>query len=177
MPFYFIQHWENWNGSNLEVAETWKLPLQKIVIAPWLQDLATNLGEPSEYIPNSVDSGAFGMDNPIENRNSKSLLMTYHSMDSKGGKDGLSVINQILWKHGDALITVFGTGPAPVKLPIQVQYVRNPSQSTLRSLYNNTSIFLTTSLSEGWGLPASEADDVRSHGGGYGCGWTSSFHD
>jgi glycosyltransferase involved in cell wall biosynthesis len=157
VPFYFIQHWENWNGSDARVAETWRLPLRKIVIARWLQEIAENMGESAEYIPNSVDTSNFHLDYPINARNPKSLLMAYNPLPSKGAKDGFTVIRRVLSIHPNADITIFGTHQRPVNLPEQVHYIRNPTQQLLRNLYNNAAIFLTTSLSEGWGLPASEA--------------------
>ncbi|MCS2739071.1 hypothetical protein NXW72_02850 [Bacteroides fragilis] len=42
--YYFIQHFEDWHAGKDKVITTWKMNLNKIVIAPWLQDIACNMG-------------------------------------------------------------------------------------------------------------------------------------
>ena len=66
--FYFLQHKETWSGPEPRVMATWKLPLKKIVISRWLQQIAADLGEEAVYVPNGLDFQAFGMDVPPERR-------------------------------------------------------------------------------------------------------------
>src|SRR3546814_161154 len=47
--FYLIQHLEDWTGPRERVLATWKLPLEKLVIARWLKDIAIELGESTSY--------------------------------------------------------------------------------------------------------------------------------
>ena len=51
--YYLIQHHEIWDGPADEVNATWRLPLHKIVIARWLQDVARDLGVSDDvsYVP------------------------------------------------------------------------------------------------------------------------------
>src|SRR3546814_12065085 len=51
--FYLIQHLEDWTGPRERVLATWKLPLEKLVIARWLKDITIELGESTSYQPNA----------------------------------------------------------------------------------------------------------------------------
>src|SRR3546814_3213520 len=59
--FYLIQHLEDWTGPRERVLATWKLPLEKLVIARWLKDIAIELGESTSYQPNAIDTAFFAM--------------------------------------------------------------------------------------------------------------------
>ena len=41
---YLIQHHETWSGRAERVDETWRLPLRKIFIAPWLERARSRWG-------------------------------------------------------------------------------------------------------------------------------------
>lgn len=154
---YLIQHLETWAGPEDQVLDTWRLPLRKIVIARWLEQIAEKLGETADYIPNGLDFKAFGTDNPIEDRHPNSVLMLYHDADWKGSADGIETLQQSKLVYPDLRASLFGTSARPATLPKWISYFQNPPQSRLRELYNNSSIFLAPSWTEGWGLPATEA--------------------
>ncbi|WP_133121187.1 glycosyltransferase family 4 protein [Kyrpidia spormannii] len=136
---------------------TWSLPLRKIVIAKWLQDIAEQMGETAEYIPNGLDIEAFGMDIPPEDRDGCRVMMLYHEYDWKGSRDGLRALEMVKECQPDLHVTLFGVPSKPSGLPSWIEYFQNPPQRVLRRLYNEAAVFLATSWSEGWGLPASEA--------------------
>lgn len=155
--FYFIQHLETWWGDESRVLATWRLPLEKIVIARWLEEIARSCGEASTYIPNGLDQSALAIDVPIERRNPHSVLMLFHKYKWKGSDDGLRALKLARAQVPDLKAALFGIGPPPAHIPSWITYHRNPSQSRLRALYNEAAIFLAPSWTEGWPLPPAEA--------------------
>ncbi len=155
--FYLIQHYELWNITEERLLATWKMPLKKIVISSWLKKIADNLNEKSILINNGLDFNKFNMDVEIEKRNKKNILMLYHEADFKGVKYGIEALKIIKENYNDIKVVSFGAFKKPKNLPKWIEYYYSPKQEILRALYNDASIFLGTSLGEGWGLTVSEA--------------------
>jgi glycosyltransferase involved in cell wall biosynthesis len=155
---YLLQHLETWLGSTDQVMATWKAPLDKIVIAHWLEDIAHQMGESCHYIPNGLDFTKFGCDVNPEARNPLQLAMLFSgSLAWKGSSDGLSALVLLKQKYPDLQAELFGVDARPHDLPAWITYHHSPEQAELRRIYNRASIFLAPSLSEGWGLPPCEA--------------------
>jgi glycosyltransferase involved in cell wall biosynthesis len=156
--FYLIQHHEIWDGPEDEVNRTWRLPLRKIVIARWLQDLGTALGASNmRHIPNGVDLKRFRVTNAPENRQ-MSILSLYHKAAFKGVPDALTALRQYHERYPEVPISLFGTSPRTSEIPDWVRYFENPTQRALvHDIYNQHSVYLGASLGEGWGLPPCEA--------------------
>jgi len=154
--FYLVQDVEDWSGPEARVEGTWRLPLKKIVISKWLQELMEDHGQTAVYIPNGLDFSAFGVDTAIESRNPHSVLMLYHHLERKGIADGLSALDMVRQHFPDLSVTLFGVRDG-IFLPRWFTYYRSPAQNILRELYNHTAVFLAPSRREGWGLTASEA--------------------
>lgn len=156
--FYFIQGYENWGDYSEErLLNTWKMPLQKIVISKWLKDIADNLDEKAELIYNGLDFDKFNVDKDIKIRDKKNILCLYHKQELKGFKYGLEAFKILKEKYNDINVVCFGAEKNPNDLPSWITYHYNPEQKKLRELYNEASIFVGTSLGEGWGLTVSEA--------------------
>jgi glycosyltransferase involved in cell wall biosynthesis len=155
---YLIQHLETWAGPEKEVLDTWKAPLEKIVIARWLGKVANDMGESCHYIPNGLDFTKFGCDVPMEARKPMHLAMLFNDRVSwKGSSDGLSAVIKLKEMHPDLEAEFFGINERPDNLPSWIIYHREPAQEEIRRIYNRASIFLAPSHSEGWGLPPCEA--------------------
>ena len=155
--FYLIQHLETWSGPEDRVMATWTAPLTKIVIAPWLQRIATDLGETSHLIANGMDFSRFEVVIPPEERDPNQLLMLYHFVEWKGSKDGLAAFVLAKKSIPDLRIDLFGIDIAPPDLPEGVTYFHQPSPQLLKNLYNRASIFVSPAWAEGWALPPAEA--------------------
>ncbi len=155
--YYLIQHQEIWDGPYDRVMATWKMPLKKIVIARWLKDIATELGETATYIPNGLDFKSFGIDAPVAERQPASVMMLYHKAQWKGSNQGLIAIQKAKEEARELTATLFGIPKRPVTLPSWIAYCENPPQGVLRKLYNRSAIFVSPSLAEGWPLPPAEA--------------------
>ena len=154
---YLIQHLEDWSGPKGRVLATWKLPLKKIVISKWLAQQAEALDEEVIYIPNGLDKEEFGIDVPIQERNPLHILGMYSEKKWKGSDIAIEAAALVRHRRPDIKMTLFGTCPRPDSIPGWIAYIENPKRSELRSIYNQASIFIASSFTEGWGLPPCEA--------------------
>jgi glycosyltransferase involved in cell wall biosynthesis len=155
--FYLIQHLETWSGPEDRVLATWKLPLEKIVIAQWLQKIAGDLGQRAHLIYNGLDFSRFQLQNPIESREVNRILAIHHSLAWKGAADALAAFKLAQAEHPGLRLTMFGMPPRFDDLPGEIVYHQNPSQETIASLYNQAAIFISASWTEGFSLPPAEA--------------------
>lgn len=155
--FYLIQHLETWSGPGDRVLATWKLPLEKIVIARWLQKIAEDLHQPAHLVYNGLDFSRFNLQNPIEARDPNQILAIHHSLDWKGAPDALAAFQIAQAAEPTLKLTLFGIPPRPADLPAGITYHQNPSQQTLAALYNQAAIFISASWTEGFSLPPAEA--------------------
>jgi glycosyltransferase involved in cell wall biosynthesis len=156
--FYLIQHLETWSGPDERVLATWKMPLRKIVIAGWLQAIAENLGETVDLIANGLDFERFKLLNAQDNRDPNNILMPFHAgLDWKGSADGLAAFALARAEAPGLRLTLFGRDAGPDNLPFEVEYHRDPAQHVLRDLYNQASMLVVPSWTEGFSLPPAEA--------------------
>ena len=153
--FYLIQHYETWSGPQARVNATFTLGLRHLVIARWLQEVVRAQGADATYIPNGLDFGAFGIDTSPENREAR--VMFYHGADWKGSADGIEALKTVKTQCPELQAVLFGAPAAPEGLPNWIRYERTPTPTELRALYNESSVFMATSWTEGWGLPGCEA--------------------
>jgi glycosyltransferase involved in cell wall biosynthesis len=153
--FYLIQHFESWDRPE-DVLATWRLPLHKIVIARWLEEMAIEIGEGerTSWVPNGLDFERFGLDVAPQERPPRvgALLSRF-----KGREDVIAAFEEARRRVPELSAATYGTAPRPEELPDWIEYTRLPSPDELRRLYNSCSIFLQASRTEGWGLPATEA--------------------
>lgn len=156
--FYLIQHHEIWGGPEAEVNATWRLPLHKIVISKWLEELGGELGATElRHIPNGIDLKRFRVITPPEDR-PFSILSLYHHQEFKGVPDALAVLRRYHERFPDVPVTMFGAMPRGPEIPEWIRYIANPDQASLvRDLYNRHAVYFGASLAEGWALPPAEA--------------------
>jgi glycosyltransferase involved in cell wall biosynthesis len=152
---YVIQDFEVWSGTKEEIERTWLLPIKKIVIARWLQEMLENLGVASTLINNGLDFTTYFIDTPIEHRRPASIIMLYHVLDVKGSPDGLAALEIVKKQVPDLSVTLFSAFPRPDFIPNWMEYFHHPKD--LCSLYNGAALFISPSKVEGWGLPRAEA--------------------
>ena len=58
--FYLIQGYETWAGPKEAVDATWRMPLQKVVVATWLRDIGKKFGcTDIVQIPNGIEHEIF----------------------------------------------------------------------------------------------------------------------
>lgn len=155
--FYLIQSFEDWSTSKEEVEMTWKLPLCKIVIAPWLLDKAIALGVKACLIENGFDQTYFELLRPVEYRNPLSISMLYHHSPLKGCSDGIAAIEIVRKKYPLLRAEFFGANPRDESIPKWVDYVQQPNKKQHNDIYNNSAIFIAPSHIEGFALTPPEA--------------------
>lgn len=156
--FYLIQGYETWSCPDEErLLATWKAPLCKIVIAPWLKDIAVRLGQKAVLIENGFDFEGFGIDINIEDRKPDTVVMLYHEMEAKGTQDAFEALQVVKRYYPDLKVNIFGVFPQPVELASGYIYHRLPSKDELKRIYNESAIYVGPSHSEGWGLTVGEA--------------------
>ncbi len=155
---YLIQHYEDWAGPRDAVDATWRLDLQKVVIADWLVEKSRELGAGQPVlVPNAIDDSVFGQDIPPALRTSNHVAMLWHSASWKGSKDGLAALTRAREEVPTLTATFFSTSSKPSDLPEWIKFHHNATQSELRRIYNDSPIFLSPSHTEGSPLPPSEA--------------------
>jgi glycosyltransferase involved in cell wall biosynthesis len=155
---YLIQGYETWDGEVETVRDTWRLPLRKVTISRWLEEIAAELGEAerTDRVPLGMDLDRLGVDVPQAQRQPR-LGALYNSSPEKRSGEVVAAMEEVRARHADASAVLFGTAARPSSLPDWIEYEMLPSQPRLRELYNSCAVFLQASRSEGWGLPASEA--------------------
>lgn len=154
---YFIQHFEDWNGTYDEVLGTWKMKLNKIVIAPWLEKIATDLNEKAFLIPNGFDQNEFYIIKPISEKDKYSVIMLWHDHPFKDCNNGLNALKLVKENYPQLKATFFGVPDKPNDLPDWISYYQMPDKSTHLKIYNESAIFIGPSSKEGFCLTPPEA--------------------
>lgn len=156
--FYFIQDYEIWDNKKY-VKETYKLPLNKIVISSWINKKLKeemNIG-PFPIVLNGLDRNIYHNTGRKQKEASEiSFLMLNHILPKKGVKNGLDVFQKIKQEHGNCKLRMFGMCDDS-NIPDFVEYYQNPTKQELIDLYSNSDIFIFPSIEEGWGLTPLEA--------------------
>jgi glycosyltransferase involved in cell wall biosynthesis len=151
-----IQDYEIWFGHEALVKKSYALDMTHIVIADYLEKAVLEIsGVLPRKIYNAIDEKKFFLQKSITDRHPHSILMLYSEENRKGSKYGIEALKVLKTKFPDLQATLFGTFPKPLGLESWITYSRNPKN--LVELYNNSAIFLTVSLQEGWALPPCEA--------------------
>lgn len=155
--FYLIQGFEAWRDPEEYVYDSYRLGLRNIVISSWLKDLVEKTGAKTELIKNGFDFDYFRLTLPIEEKPERSVSMLWHPEERKGGAIGLRALETVREKYPDLKVRMFGVPERPGFLPEWVEYYQTPDRETHNRIYNESTIYLAPSLSEGWGLTIGEA--------------------
>jgi hypothetical protein len=154
---YFIQGYEiNEENTNKKLVDaSFRLPMHKIVIAKWLDDIVFNLSrEHAEVIYNGTADEEFYQGQKNCN-NPKSIIMLGNQAKHKGWDQGLEILKYIKEKYGCRII-LYGAIPID-NLPESFEFYCQPSRTLLMKLYTEADICLFPSVREGWGLIVTEA--------------------
>lgn len=155
---YLFQHYETWSGPKEKVDASWRSSLHKIVISKWLYNVGLSLGAKDMfYIPNGIDHNHFKLLNPIEKRR-PCVSMMYSEISWKGVKDGILALSLVKKEFSNLRTIFFGVGKRADEIPGWIEYWEDPLQEALvKDIYNQSSIFLCPSHTEGFALPPAEA--------------------
>lgn len=153
--FNLIQDYETWKGYEEFVHESYKLGVQNIVIAKYLEDLVGDVsGIKPIRIPNAIDTNRFRLVNSIAARDPLSVIMLYSEEERKGTVYGIEALIETKKRFHKLQVNLFGVYAKP-GLPDWINYYQKPA--ALPELMNNNAVFLSPSLGEGWALPPAEA--------------------
>jgi len=155
--FYFIQDFEAWNVSENAVYVSYRFPMKKLTIAPWLRERVESAGEKAELIPNGFDFDYFTLSKPIEKRHSFEIAMLYHKDERKRCEDAMKALELVKRQIPELHVTMFGVPEPPADLPDWYTYHRQPPKALHNTIYNNAAIFVAASKMEGFGLTVGEA--------------------
>ena len=163
---YFLQHYEAFEYTPKDrVDATWRLPMHKIVVARWLEDMARNeYGDLSaSLVPPTVDSKQFydphsRSKQPRGKQSVPTVGMYYSTPPWKGCDIALEAFSIAAKKIPNLRLVAFGCGdPAPANFPNGTEYDIFPTQDQLKEFYSKCDAWLFASRSEGFGLPILEA--------------------
>ena len=156
--FYFIQGYEDWIMSADELARTYGYPMTKITVSSWLKNVVEKYTEDPIYcVLNGIRNDVFFVSVQPSERTVRQISMLYHNLESKGSKEGLSVIYKLKKEFPDLQAHLFGIVDKPENLPDWIKYTQNASQKELNNIYNASQIYLCPSWNEGFGLTGAES--------------------
>lgn len=153
---YFLQSFEDWAAPKAFVEATWKMPLHRVVIAPWLQQIGTRLGVETQLVPNAVDPKRFPRGPELALR-PKLVAGLVSTLPLKRTDLLAEVFSDLKQADPDIHFVTFGTCPKPDVLPDFVEHFESPSADRLVSIYQSAQVYMCVSDLEGWALPPAEA--------------------
>lgn len=162
---YLIQHHETFANMPADrVKATYTLPLHKVVISDWLLDLMRTAyrDDTVDLVLNSVDHALFYA--PERDRQSAPTVgFMYSVSEYKSTPIGIAALKRLKATLPQARVISFGTS-APEGMEFlgdDLEFHFSPAQSTIRECYSRCDVWLTSSRSEGFNLPALEAMACR----------------
>ncbi|WP_052447468.1 glycosyltransferase family 4 protein [Clostridium polynesiense] len=156
--YYFVQGYETWVINEEKLLETYKYPMRIITISKWLKNTIEKYANQNVIVVlNGIDGKIFRITKALEKRNSTSICMLYHDLESKGSKEGLKVLKKLKQDFPDLRAHLFGVVKKPSDLPNWIEYTYNATSEELVRIYNNSAIYLCPSWNEGFGLTGAES--------------------
>jgi glycosyltransferase involved in cell wall biosynthesis len=162
----FLQDYETWgapNGDISRVDSTIGLPMPKIVIAQWVQDLLVRYFNqtPLAFILNSVDTEQF-RSVPRGKQKVITVGFTYSSLWNKGCDVTEAAIRRARLYFPELRVVAFGSErPTEFPLPPRTDYNFRIADNELPRLYSSCDAWLFGTRIEGFGLPILEAMACR----------------
>jgi len=162
---YFIQGYEILTAEHVQrLKATWCLPMHKIVVSSWLQDVArSEFGDPCvSMVPNSVDLEQFNA-LPRAKRSIPRVGMVYSREGHRGCDISLKAFALAAQERSNLELLAFGQTQPNQALPVPsgARFTLSPSPQELARLYASCDAWLFGSRQEGFGLPILEAMACR----------------
>ena len=155
---YLIQGFEKWFPfSETQVFESYRFPMKKVVITPWLLEKVQSAGENAALIYNGLDFSYFTLSKKIEERNPYEISLMYHTRPEKRFEDSVKALEIVHEKFPQLHVSVFGIFNSPENFPEWFTYYKSPSKELHNKIYNDSSIYIAASSTEGFGLTVAEA--------------------
>ncbi len=138
-----------------------KTPCPKVCVARWLVELGIEKFKmPAHqfvHVPPGLHHENFAIRIPIEKRPPR-ITFLHNTHRKKGADVAIAALELVRAQVPDVDVQAFGTFDLGPNFPDWIHHHRSPGHAELvDSIYNTTSIFLSPSRLEGFGLPAVEA--------------------
>lgn len=131
----------------------------KACVATWLRRVGIGLGVPAEHLihtPIAVRHDRFALHRPVADREPH-VVFCWNSHAQKGGRLGLETFRRLHETRPGVRLSAFGT-ERPRHVPDWLEFHELPAHDVLvHDLYNTATIFLCSSVVEGFGLTNVEA--------------------
>lgn len=163
---HFVQHYEALLGGmpKDQVDAALRLPMPKITISTWLAHMLRGQFDAAHVtlVPNGVDTMQFSA-SPRGKQPRPTIGLMYNGDPSKDMPTGFAAFAQVKRTFPDAELVMFGKTTPRLKVPIPkgTRYTLQPQQSQIKDLYASCDVWVCSSSSEGFGLPALEAMACR----------------
>lgn len=162
---HLVQGHEIFDTRNqTRVVATYHLPLQKIVVAKWLQELMRErYGDANALlVTQGVDRALFDAP-PRGKQKIPTIGFMYSSHPVKGCDVMLKALALARAQLPNLSVIVFGSEKPTAQLPLprDTYFVKQPPQNTIRELYAQCDAWLFASRMEGFSLPPMEAMACR----------------
>lgn len=155
---YFIQDYETWVYPEAVIQESFNSGMDNIVISGWLKKLVDKYGsKPALLIQNPIDTKIYRVLRPIEKRERYTIGVLYHRGIHKGFEYSYAAINKLKDKYPQMKVKMFGTAQPDFELPDWIGYTLNATYKETVDIYNSVSVFICSTLREGYGLTGLEA--------------------
>ena len=155
--FFYIRDIEQWADYFPYEIEAFRLPIEKIAVAKWIDDyLRRELEiEVKAVIENGTEWRRFAV---AEKRKAGPLkvLMCYATHPMKDMETGVSVLGEVKNKFPWIEVVLFGF-PFKPRLDFEFTYAYRPTGKRLSKLYADCQIFFCPSIQEGYHNPPREA--------------------
>ncbi|MEM6782609.1 MAG: glycosyltransferase family 4 protein [Bacteroidota bacterium] len=152
---YYLQGLETFVHRGARAS--WQYPMARITCARWLADEVEREGvDVLGVVPNAVDPAEFYEEVAPVHRGAQ-VAALYHRHPVKGPDVLIEALTHLREHRQDLEVDVFSARPPSHTFPDGVRVHVRPSVPDVRALYNQASILLHPSRSEGWGLVPMEA--------------------
>jgi glycosyltransferase involved in cell wall biosynthesis len=144
----------NWQNR---VYATWQYNWKCITITDFLFEMIKQHNQNIIKIVNGVDCDKYKIITPIEYRDKFAICMLGHIFEWKGTRIGIAALEILKNKYPDLQVTIFSVYPKMRYIPDWITYEYMASQARIVDIYNQATIFISCSYTEGFGLPFVEA--------------------
>jgi glycosyltransferase involved in cell wall biosynthesis len=155
---FYIRDVEQWASYYSLELEAFKLPLNKIVVADWIQlFLFKQLGLSSTVITNGTNPDPFLVTKKKFKKNSPVISMIYATHPMKAMDFGYQVLSAVKKMRPEVAIRLFGFARPPESWSFVDEFIARPTGEKLRKVYADSDIFFCPSDQEGFHNPPREA--------------------
>lgn len=174
---YLVQHHEVFPGLPVErVRATYRLPMKKVVVAEWLRDvMREEYGDGNvDLVSNAVDPAKFFAP-PRTRQTIPTLGFMSATAEFKAPGVAVHAIGEVKQAIPGLRVLCFGHELVSGLefMASELEFHRLPPQHRIREIYSGVDVWLSSSRSEGFNLPALEAMACRTPVVSTRTGWPS----